>query len=68
MNKFIIQDCFCNTLQFTGRFNFATYGQDLGTPKVFKTCEDAECYLEDLLGDEYEDTRGEFYIEPKTGV
>ena len=58
--KYIIQDWASNTLQYTGRFNFGSYGNERGVPKTFKSFDDAAEYL-DLNYTENE--REDLYIE-----
>jgi len=42
---FIIQDWASNTLQHNGKFNFGTYGSDLGVPMEFESFDDAWDWL-----------------------
>lgn len=61
--KYIITDWATNILQHNGRFNFSAYGAWTGSPMEFKTQDDAEEYLNKMLGDDQEDERGDYYIE-----
>lgn len=49
---FIIQDWASNTLQYTGKFNFGCYGNDLGVPLKFKTFDDACEYIDTHYNEE----------------
>lgn len=35
--------------------------------KLFDSFDDAECYLSEFLGDEYDEDRGEYYIVENEG-
>ncbi|NDD55653.1 hypothetical protein EBZ39_17605 [bacterium] len=61
--QFIIQDWASNTLQHTGKFNFGCYGKVLGVPRTFESWDEAEAYLSEFLGGNYELDRSEYYIE-----
>lgn len=59
---FIIQDWAGNTLQYTGRFNFGRYGNDLGVPMTFDTFHDASEFIDSKYS-EYD--RQDIYIQEK---
>jgi len=60
ITKYIIQDWTSNTLQYTEKFNFGSYGNERGVPKTFKSFDDAAEYL-DLKYSEEE--RQDLYVE-----
>lgn len=43
--KYIIQDDFCNTLQYNGQFQFTYYGEFLGVPMEFDSEDEAFDYM-----------------------
>lgn len=65
MAAFIIQDWASNTLQFNGVVNFGCYGTDLGAPMTFESWDEADDYLCQKLGNDYEEARQEYYIEER---
>lgn len=46
---FIIKDDFSNVLQYNNKFNFGSYGCDIGVPKLFKSFDDAVEFLGDNI-------------------
>lgn len=59
MSKFIIEDWAGNILDHSKRFKKPCFAVAL----EFVDFEHAEDYLIDLLGEDYDDERGEYYIE-----
>lgn len=60
---FVIQDWAANFLQFNGKFNFSAGGASQGVPMTFASRDDAEDYLIELLGENYDEERSEYYVE-----
>ena len=58
----IIQDWAGNVLCKARKLYIAP---DLAVPMTFDSFEDAEEYLSERLGDEYENERGEYYVMQK---
>jgi len=63
-DNWIIVDWAGNILNFRGYFE----KPEFAAPKMFETFEDGEEYLENLLGDRYEEARGEYFVIHKDEV
>lgn len=60
MTNYIIQDWAGNTLQYTGKFNFGSYGTNLGVPLTFNTFDDAWEWL--YIKFPIEETFDDYYV------
>jgi hypothetical protein len=58
--RYIIKDWASNVLQYSGKFNFSSYGANTGTPYIFASFDDAWDYI---LQNIPEDSHDDLFVE-----